>query len=54
MPIEIRELVIKAAVSNAAAQEGKGGGGVRQDEMEASIQEALEQMNDLKRKEKER
>ena len=49
MPIEIRELVIKAAVANDAAAPAQGP--VKDAGL---VQAAIEQMSEIKRKEKER
>lgn len=54
MPIEIRELVIKASV-NPGGNEGTGGndsGGYGL--LECAVQESVEQMSEIKRQEKER
>ena len=54
MPIEIRELVIKAAVNSTAAEDSANTSGGKEDSLGSSIQEAIEQMSEIKRKEQER
>jgi hypothetical protein len=52
MPIEIRELVIKAAVTNN--NEGGGKSAASSNAAEDMVQLSLEQISEMKRKEKER
>jgi hypothetical protein len=52
MPIEIRELVIKAAVTAATEGSGKNPGSANA--TEDAVQLSLEQLSEIKRQEKER
>ncbi len=52
MPIEIRELVIKAVVNNEA--KGEGGAPSAPGPAEDVVQVSMEQISEMKRKEKER
>ena len=56
MPIEIRELVIRATVRDDAGAAGAGGAGgdARGDEREALVAECVEQVMEILRAEKER
>ena len=53
MPIEIRELVIRATVRDDTGAAGAGGA-VRGDEREALVAECIEQVMEILREEKER
>lgn len=55
MPIEIRELVIKAAVAAGSSDKDKGqSSGGKKDAVGDAVQESLEQMNMIQIQEKER
>ena len=55
MPIEIRELVIRATVrDDVGAGAGGAGGDVRGDDREALVAECIEQVMEILREEKER
>lgn len=54
MPIEIRELVIKASVANSNKEGGGASSKGKTESAEDAIQEALEQVSEMKRKENER
>ena len=53
MPIEIRELIIRATVSNASDSNGEVGYS-REEEREALVTECVEQVMEILREEKER
>ena len=54
MPIEIRELVIRAAVAPAENKKGKHHGGIKGLSTEHIVQDSLKEISEMMRKQKER
>ncbi|MET6997345.1 DUF5908 family protein [Chitinophaga defluvii] len=54
MPVEIRELVIKAVVENEMGKEGKGAAGQQEAPKEAIIQICVERVLEILKVQKER
>jgi hypothetical protein len=54
MPIEIRELVIRAAVAPAENKKGKSKGGIKGLGTASIVQDSLKEVSEMMRKQKER